>query len=168
MLKKRDLQLIAELLKNSKRSDRELAKALKASQPTITRARRRIERKGLIRNYTVIPNLQKLGFEVMAFTFTKMRPEILSEKMIEKVKEYAARFPNAIFATTGEGMGMTGVIVSLHKNYREYAQKLALFRMDWGQYMENIQSFVTVSGEGEVKPLSFAYLANALPDTLVI
>ena len=158
-LKKR---LLAELLKNSRRSDRELARALGSSQPTITRTRQKIEREGLIRSYTIIPDWRKLEFEIMAFTFTKMRPEIRSEELFAKVKEYAAKFPNAIFATSGEGLGMSGVIVSLHKDYRDYAQKLALFRMDWGKYMENIQSFVIVPGEGEIKEFSFAYLTNAL------
>lgn len=153
---------MAEFLKNSRRSDRELARALNCSQPTVTRTRKRIEREGYIRSYTIIPNWRKLGFEIMAFTFTKMRPEILSEELVGKVKQYAARFPNAIFATSGEGLGMTGVIVSLHRDYRDYAQKLFLFRMDWGKYMENIQSFVTVPGEGEIKELSFTYLAKTL------
>ena len=45
---------------------------------------------------------------------------------------------------------------------REYTQKLSLFRMDWGKYMEDIKSFVTVLGEGEVKEFSFTYLARAI------
>ncbi|MDH5482417.1 MAG: Lrp/AsnC family transcriptional regulator [Candidatus Bathyarchaeota archaeon] len=155
-------KLLAELLKNSKRSDRELARDLKVSQPTITRVRQRLEREGFIRSYTIIPDWRKIGFEIMAFTFTKMRPEILSDELIGKVKAYASKFPNAIFATTGEGIGMTGVIVSLHKDYRDYAQKLALFRMDWGKHMEDIKSFVMVLGEGEIKELSFSYLAKTI------
>jgi len=159
MLKELQKKLLVELLKDAKRSDRELARVLHSSQPTITRARQKIEREGFIKSYTFIPDWRKLGFEIMAFTFTKMRPEILSEEMIGKVKKYAAKFPNAILATSGEGLGMTGVIISLH---RDYAQKLSLFRMDWGKYMEDIQSFVTVPGEGEIKELSFTYLAQAL------
>ena len=57
---------------------------------------------------------------------------------------------------------MTGVIVSLHEDYRDYAQKPSLFRMDWGKYMEDIKSFVMVLGEGEIKEFSFAYLAKAV------
>ncbi len=155
-------KLLVELIKNSRRSDRDLARVLGSSQPTISRNRRKIEREGLITSYTIIPDWGKLGFEILAFTFTRMRPEILSEEMIGKVKEYAAKFPNAIFATTGEGLGMTGLIVSLHEDYRDYAQKLAIFRMDWGKYMEDIKSFVTVTGEGTIKDFSFKYLAQAL------
>lgn len=162
MLKELQKKLLVELLKNSRRSDRQLARVLHSSQPTITRTRHKIEREGFIRSYTFIPDWKKLGFEIMAFTFTKMRPQILSEELVGKVKKYAAKFPNAIWATGGEGLGMTGVIISVHKNYRDYAQKLTLFRMDWAKYMEDIQSFVMVPGEGEIKELSFAHLAQVL------
>jgi DNA-binding Lrp family transcriptional regulator len=43
-------RLISELMKNSRRSDRELAKALGTSQPTITRGK--LEREGIIKEYT--------------------------------------------------------------------------------------------------------------------
>ena len=155
-------KLLAELFKNSRRSDRELAKTLGSSQPTITRARHKIEREGIIRNYTIVPDWRKIGFNILALTFVKMHPELLSEELIGKVKQYAAKFPDSIFASTGEGLGMTGVIVSFHEDYRDYAQKLSLFRMDWGKYMEDIKSFTIVTGEGKIKEFSFTYLAHAL------
>jgi DNA-binding transcriptional regulator YhcF (GntR family) len=51
-LKDIETRLIAELLKNSRRSDRELAKVLRASQPTITRARRKLEKESYIREFS--------------------------------------------------------------------------------------------------------------------
>ncbi len=155
-------RLLIELLRNSKESDRKLAKKLKVSQPTITRTRSKLEREGFIRSYTVIPDWRKLGFEILAFTFTKMDPKIVSEELIGQVRAYAAKFSNAIFASSGEGLRMTGVIMSLHKDYRDYAKKLALFRNDWGQYMENIESFIMVTDEGVIKELSFKYINEEL------
>jgi len=162
MRKELSKKLLIELLRNSKESDRKLAKKLGVSQPTITRTRSKIEREGLIRSYTVIPDWRKLGFEIFALTFTKMDPKIVSEELIGKVRDYAAKFPNAFFASTGEGIGMTGVIMSLHKDYRDYAKKLGLFRSDWGQYMEDIESFVMVTSEGVIKEFSFKYLDESL------
>lgn len=155
-------RLLIELLRNSKVSDRKLAKKLGVSQPTITRTRAKLEREGYIRSYTIMPNWRKLGFEIMALTFTKMDPKITSEELIGKVRDYANKFPNSIFASSGEGLGMTGVIISLHKDYRDYSRKLALFRGDWSQYMEEIKSFVIVVGEGEIKELSFKYIDENL------
>jgi Lrp/AsnC family transcriptional regulator for asnA, asnC and gidA len=56
-----ELKLISELMKNSRRSDRALAKVLKTSQPMVTRTRARLEREGYLREYTVIPDFHKLG-----------------------------------------------------------------------------------------------------------
>jgi len=162
MRKRLPNRLLIELLKDSKQSDRKLAKKLGVSQPTITRNRSKLEHESFIRSYTIIPDWRKLGFEIVAFTFVKMDPKVVSEELIGKVKKYAAGFPNAVFASTGEGLGMTGVIVSLHRNYRDYAQKLALFRSDWNQYMEDIQSFIMVTNEGIIKDFSFEYLDESL------
>lgn len=49
-----ELRLISELVKNSRRSDRELAKALGISQPTVSRIRVRLEKQGLI-DYSAVP-----------------------------------------------------------------------------------------------------------------
>ena len=163
MRKELPRQLLRELLKNSKRSDRELAKVLKVSQPTITRTRRKLEQNGLIQEYTIVPNFRKMGFEILALTFVKMRPEILTPGAMEEARKYAAKFPNAIFASTGEGLGMTGVIISFHKNYTEYHKCMNLLRVDWKELTEDIQTFIVSIGEGEYKRFSLTYLKGVPP-----
>jgi DNA-binding Lrp family transcriptional regulator len=153
-------KLVVELLRNSKASDRTLGKKLGVSQPTVTRARSKMEHEKLIRSYTIMPDWRKLGFEIFALTFVKMDPKVMSTELVGKVKDYANKFNNSFFASTGEGLGMTGVIMSLHKDYRDYSQKLALFRRDWGQYMTDIQSFVMVTDEGTIKEFSFRYFGE--------
>mgnify|MGYP006271117405 CR=1 FL=1 len=48
-LKDVELRIVAELMKNSRRSDRELAKVVGVSQPTVTRTRSRLEKEGIIK-----------------------------------------------------------------------------------------------------------------------
>ncbi len=152
--------LLRELLKNSKRSDRDLAKVLKVSQPTITRARHKLEKNGIIQDYTIIPNFRAMGFEILAMTFVKMRPEILTPKIMEETMKYAAKFPNVLFASSGQGLGMTCVIISFHKNYTEYYKQLTEMRVDFKELVEDIQSFIVSIGEGEYKRLSTTYLKH--------
>jgi len=161
MQKELHKELVRELLKNAKRSDRELAKVLKVSQSTITRTRHKLERNGTIQDYTIIPDFKKMGFEILALTFVKMRSEILTPEAMEEAKKYAAKFPNAIFASTGEGLGMTGVIISFHPNYNDYHRKLNLLRVDWKDFTEDVQSFVVSIREGEFKRFSLVYLKDA-------
>ena len=44
MLKKIDYRILAELMKNSRLSDRELAKRMRVSQPTVSRIRTQLEK----------------------------------------------------------------------------------------------------------------------------
>ena len=60
-----ELRLISELMKNSRRSDRELAKATGVSQPTISRMIKKLEKERIIKEYTMIPDFVKLGYEIM-------------------------------------------------------------------------------------------------------
>lgn len=99
-----------------------------------------------------------MGLDILAFTFVKMDPAVLTEDTIDKVRKYAAAMPNGIFASTGEGMGMTGVIMGVHKDYRDYSKKLATFRRDWGKYLVDVQSFIMNTEEGVIKDFSFKYL----------
>jgi DNA-binding Lrp family transcriptional regulator len=158
-MKKREKQLLLELIKNSKRSDREIAKVLKVSQPTITRTRKRLEKKA-IANYTIVPDFTMLGYELMAFTLissTGAKPEA-----VEKAKEWAKKRPNIIFASQGEGMNINGVLISLHKNFREYSKFMLELRKDLSGILKDVQTFL-VSFEGSViiKPLSLTYLGEA-------
>jgi DNA-binding Lrp family transcriptional regulator len=72
-LKDLELRLISELMKNSRRSDRELARAIGASQPTVSRLIAKLEKMGVIKEYTMISNFSKLGFELLAVTLVKLR-----------------------------------------------------------------------------------------------
>ena len=153
-------KLLRELLRNSKRSDRELARILEVSQPTLTRNRRNLEKNKMIQGYTIIPNFREMGFELLALTFVKMLPGVQTKEVLEKAKEYAAKFPNAILSSTGEGLGMNGVVISFHKNFTEYHRNLNQMRLDWKDFLEDIQSFIISLEEGEFKKFSLTYLSD--------
>jgi len=57
-MKEHYMKLLSELIKGSSRSDRELARVIGTSQPTVTRARAKLEKEGFIEEYTIIPNLR--------------------------------------------------------------------------------------------------------------
>ena len=156
-------QLLRKLLKNSKRSDRELAKVLKVSQPTITRTRHKLEKNGLIQDYTIIPDFRKMGFEILAINLAKLRPEILLSGISEKAREFITKFPNTIFASTGEGMGMNAVDIALYRSFAEYHSRANLMRTEWKEIIEDLRGFVIPIGEGEFKRFSLTYLKDVPP-----
>jgi DNA-binding Lrp family transcriptional regulator len=155
MMKKRMLKLLFELMKNAKRSDREIAKIIGVSQPTITRMRQRLEKTTIV-DYTVIPDWTELGFEIMAMSFIKSKrlPEIT-----EKTKNWVINNPNVIFAAEGEGMGMDFSLLSLHKNYSAYSNFINNLKTELADNLQNFQSFLMATSEKKtLKPLSLKYL----------
>lgn len=161
-LMRKDLpqQLLRELLKNAKRSDRELAKILGVSQPTVTRTRHKLEQDGVIQDYTIVPDFKKLGFEIMAINFVKISPESLTSETTERAREFTAKFPNTIFASAGEGLGMNGVSISFYKNYSEYQSRMNESRANWKELFADVRSFIVALGEGEYKRFSLVHLAD--------
>ncbi|MDH5267876.1 MAG: MarR family transcriptional regulator [Candidatus Bathyarchaeota archaeon] len=147
-------KLLRELLNNSKRSDRELAKLLKVSQPTITRTRHKLEKSGMIQDYTITPDFSKMGFELLAITLIKMKPEIRSPEVFKRAQKYTEKFPNAIFAGIGEGLGMTSAIISFHHDFTDYTRKWNQMRLDWKDYILDLKSFIVSLEDGVIKRFS--------------
>jgi DNA-binding Lrp family transcriptional regulator len=154
-----DYKIISEYIKNSRMSDRELAKKVGVSQPTITRKRTIYEKEQLL-EYASIPNFQKLGIEIVAFTFAVWSPEMLknypSEERIKKAQAFFSKHPNVIFASSGRGLGMGRMMISFHKNYSDYVEFFKQAEDGWAGLLTKLESF-TISLETDeiVVPLSF-------------
>ena len=151
-MKEKIKRLLFELIKNSKNSDRNLAKILGVSQPTITRMRKKLEEKTII-EYTVTPNLTELGYELRAVTFvsTRERGENLEKWMMEQ--------PNIVFACDGNGMGMNLMMVSVHKDYTDFSGLVTKLRTEWAEKLGEIKTFVSsIKGGVTLKPYSLKYL----------
>jgi len=164
-LKSIDYKLLWELLKNSRRSDRELAKALGTSQPTVTRRRANIE-KNFIDGYTAIPKWEKIGFEIVAFTFVKhnikyAKPEV-REAAFRKVEEWMMKQPNVVFAIEGQGMGWDGICVSFHKSYSDFTEFMKKHNSELSDVLIDSQSFISNIEPTTIrKPFHLKYLEKA-------
>lgn len=165
---KAELLLVSELIKNCRRSDRELAKVIGVSQPTVTRSRVSVEREGLV-DYTAVPNFGKLGFEIMVFSFYSWRPEANeklvknSDTLVKKLSEFLEDHKNIIFTSNGQGLGMERMMISVHKSYGSYVKLMKDVRQEWGEYLSSTNSFI-ISFKGDIvgRELSFRHFADFL------
>ncbi len=163
-LKPLDYQLLFELMKDSHRSDRQLAKALGISQPTVTRRRAMLE-DNTIEGYTVVPKFGQIGFEIAAFTFmkTKLNHKKGAEKdeAFNKLKEWYLKQSNVIAVMDGQGMGWDAVCVSLHENYSNFAEFLRSQQSELSDIIDETQSFQADLKPGVlIKPFHLKYLAK--------
>jgi len=156
-MKKRMMSLLLELLKDSKRSDRELAKVLGVSQPTVSRMRWRLVKRGIIKDFTIIPDFVRMGYEIMAISSFK---SIRAKGLTERAVKWTMAKPNIIFASGAHGMGKNGVIISLHKNYTDFSNFLRDLRSEGGDDLQDYDTLLISLKEKVAKPLSLKYLAE--------
>lgn len=148
-------------MKNPRRSDRQIAKILKSSQTTITRKRRALEEKGSIKEYTIIPNLYKMGFTIIGFTVVEFK-QCLNLEVVEKCNEALRRENEILYC--GEGEELRAIIVSVHKNYTQYNELIKKMKEEYMRVFKKplriVWSFkLDLSGKIRIsKPFSFSYL----------
>lgn len=153
MKQERLIKLLWELIKNSKRSDRDLAKILGTSQPTVTRLRKVLERE-VILQYTLIPNFSYLSLDLIAFTF--VRSKELVQPLIEKGEKWTKEQPNVVFASTGQGIEADALIISMHKDYTDYVKFFQNFRTDWSKHLIDFKTFfISLKGSFIMKQFTF-------------
>jgi len=164
-LKPIDYKLLFELMKDSHRSDRQLAKALGVSQPTVTR-RRAILEDNYIEGYTIIPKFRKIGFEIAAFTFlkSKLRQQTGEErnKAFRKINEWYMNQPNVLLVQDGRGMGWDAVCVSLHKNFSDFAEFIRKQDSELADWIIENQTFnADLKNGSAIKPFHLKYLIKS-------
>lgn len=156
--------MISELLKNSRRSDRELAKAIGVSQPTTTRLRTKLEKEGYIKEYTIIPNFSKIGYTIMALNFFKLDPK-LTEHEIEGFRkahpDTMGKDPfGVVLIQRGMGLGYDSIIVSFHQNYAAYDAFIKHAKRSMGPSITEMNAFLINIEENNTLPPTFSFIAR--------
>jgi DNA-binding Lrp family transcriptional regulator len=161
-MKKRVVNVFSELLRNSKKSDRDIAKKLNISQPTVTRIRRKLESSGYISEYTIIPNFPKLGFEICAFIFFNAN-KCGGKNVKSKAHNWIAKNPSVLFSAAGDGIrGKNCAILTLHKNFTDYTNFLNEFKLIMGKDIGNVETFLVSLETSTPKFVSFKSIADLI------
>jgi DNA-binding Lrp family transcriptional regulator len=169
VLKELERKMLSELLKNSRRSDRELAKAIGASQPTATRIRTKLEKDGFIKEYTAIPGFNKIGYSILAISFIKFHvkhslpvPD-LGEFRKTHYDVLAKNSSTVMFANRGMGMGFDAVVVSLHEDYASCKDFQTFIRQSMTDSIVDLNTFlINIAEEQNSLPFSFNSLASQI------
>ena len=162
-----ELKVVIELMKNSHRSDRELARVVGVSQPTLSRTRTKLEKQGIIKEYTIIPDYSQLGLTLMSITFTKMRGPV-SNGIVDDLKKRAgntiSEHPSAlILGNLGMGCNADYVAIAFHSDYNEYSEFMKTIREFPNVDIDETKSFiVNLLERNQFQPLSFSQLAKYL------
>jgi len=157
-MKNRERELLFQLLRNSKLSDREIAKKLKTSQSTITRTRHKLENR-FIKSYTVVPDLSRLGIKIIAFTLSSCPSP--SSDLMDNIRKFVDEQPNIVFAGHGEGIGKTGILISFHNDFSDYTDFMRRARLQCKGFGETVESFI-VSTDKLLRTLNMSKAVETL------
>lgn len=111
-----DKKVLAELLKNSNRSNREIAKAIGVSAATVINHIQRLESAGVITDYTVMLDFERLGYELTVI----MEVTVSRGKLLE-TQEEIAKLPYVcgVYDVTGE---IDSIVIAKFRNRSELSE----------------------------------------------
>jgi DNA-binding Lrp family transcriptional regulator len=171
-MKDAEFRLISELMKNCCRSDRELAKAMGVSQPTVSRTKARLEKEGYILEYTIIPDFKKLGYHLFSLTFFAMNKGMSSGEMrnaVESGLRRVAEVPsNVVLIERGIGLHFDSFMASFHKDYSSYTSLMDKVRTSKYIDLKTVESFIVdLDDDVQYRYLTYSTLAKHLLETNV-
>jgi DNA-binding Lrp family transcriptional regulator len=160
-----EIRLVSELMKNSRRSDREIAKAMGVSQPTVSRLINKLEKKGIIKEYTMIPDFKQMGYQIMAVTFLgKQETEKEEERaqLLKGVTEMERKNPLAnLIVVNGIGLNKGRMIINLFQDYSSYAERMNIIKKLPHIDADKVETFlVDLSDERNFRILSMTEIAR--------
>jgi len=165
IMKDVELRLISELMANSCRSDRQLAKALGVSQPTVSRAKAKLDKEGFISEYTIVPNFRKLGYHLFALTFFSWKQDASKSEKEGAVKCALEKAPfvssNVVLIERGIGMNHDSFMGSFHKDYSSYRELVSETKKSKYVDAAKMESFIVdLDDEVHYRALTFSTLAK--------
>ena len=116
-----DRKLLGELLRNSKRSYRELARAIGVSAATVINRVQRLESGGVINDYSIRLDHERLGYELTVVTEI-----IVSKGKLLETDAEIAKIPNvcAVYDITGQTDAMVVAKFKSRSSLSEFTKRL--------------------------------------------
>ncbi len=110
-----DRRILSELVRNSKRSLRNLARELGVHPATLGSRISKLEKNGIIKGYTVSLDYEKLGYDYLGIVEI-----IVAHGALLKVQENISKIPNvyAVFDVTGES---DSIVIVFAKNRQHFS-----------------------------------------------
>ena len=113
----------------------------------------------------MVPNLSKIGYEIMALTFVRYSNQISRESyegVMKEARELERKVPHAtLMAMSGIGINYDRVIISFHENYNSYTEMMQMIRQLPFLAVAHTESFmVNLKDKNHFQPLTFSIMAD--------
>ncbi|MCD6100808.1 MAG: winged helix-turn-helix transcriptional regulator [Candidatus Marinimicrobia bacterium] len=140
-----DIKLIHTLAENSRVTCRELAEKLSITGQRAARRLKKLEKAGIIRKYTIIPDFEKLNYVYASLGIT-LKPGAPVDEIIERLKK------DKDVKVIERGIGNHDIIlrVAIPKRLREMEDKIHEIVMKVGEVNEVDKTIITEIAKFEI------------------
>ena len=120
---RREMNILIEMVKKPSVSIKDISKSLKMAQQSVSKIRKRLFEEGWVRKI-IIPNIKKLGYEVLVFAHWNSKPEVMEK--IERInpENFGFETSNVVFAAYNP---LEGVAIAPFKTLKESREIVAFF-----------------------------------------
>ncbi len=117
-----NLRVLFALMAMGGKSDRAIAKILGINNTTLSRRKRKLEQEGYIKEYTLLPDFYKMGFEVVVFAFASTT-DVIPQENSKFLQEMSQNNPELLCVLEDQdNSGTNWFTISVHKNYDEFVE----------------------------------------------
>jgi DNA-binding Lrp family transcriptional regulator len=132
----------------------------------VTRLRQKLKKSGVIKEYTIIPDFTKLGYQLAVITTFKMQEMSSRDREENKKKTIQAEetYPHAnLMAVNGIGFGKDVLFITFYKDYSDYSRAMEQLKQIPHTEVYQTQSFIVdLNDERNYRILSMSAIAKHL------
>jgi DNA-binding Lrp family transcriptional regulator len=117
-----DLRVLFSLIAKSNKSDRAMAKVLGISNASLSKRRKKLENEGYIKEYTIIPDLHRMGIELVIFHFATTS-DVYTSAQVEAAREFFKKYPGVLgLFEERSHRGTSWFAITVHRNYEDFME----------------------------------------------
>lgn len=146
MLKHKEKQVLLKLIKNGRKTDKQIAKELGTTQPTVTRIRQKLEKEKYIKEYHANPSFEMIGLNIIVITVMQWADYSKKEHLAEFINDIKNNRNTTCFARGNGLAGRTAFFISAHKDMKSYEDFIVDIKTKWGMHIRQTDQFISSIG----------------------
>ncbi len=142
-LTRNDQEVLKIIILQAKIPDTEIAKKIGISPQAVFKIRNKLEKSGIIKGYSPIINLKKIGINIMAMLIIKLTPEVWGHYTDEEISERIKKIPYVINAYRVPESNVTHIILMAFRDLEQMDKYLTGIQTSFAREIEiqNIYPF---------------------------
>jgi DNA-binding Lrp family transcriptional regulator len=124
-----------------------------------------LEKEGIVKEYTMIPDFKKLGYNLMGVTFFKLS-ELLNKEGEKELRKTAVEVEKqntfgSLMIVCGLGLEKDRMFITVYKDYADFVRTLGFTKQLANVNVESMESFlVDLNDENNYRILTMAEVAR--------